>query len=99
MGAAPMVSGKPNGSSLLLGVSGECPCYAAPVTWRATWASGGMADAHGSGPCVRKDVGVQLPPRPPFTQHYLLPGSDSYPLSSRATLRSGDSTCGALQFI
>ena len=28
------------------------------------WASGGMADAHGSGPCVRKDVGVQLPPRP-----------------------------------
>jgi hypothetical protein len=31
----------------------------------ATRASGGMADAHGSGPCVRKDVGVQLPPRPP----------------------------------
>jgi hypothetical protein len=28
-------------------------------------ASGGMADAHGSGPCVRKDVGVQLPPCPP----------------------------------
>ncbi len=27
-------------------------------------ASGGMADAHGSGPCVRKDVGVQLPPCP-----------------------------------
>src|SRR5690349_2774108 len=26
---------------------------------------GGMADAHGSGPCVRKDVGVQLPPSPP----------------------------------
>ena len=24
-----------------------------------------MADAHGSGPCVRKDVGVQLPPCPP----------------------------------
>ncbi|MDT7672014.1 MAG: hypothetical protein QOC74_4797 [Pseudonocardiales bacterium] len=23
-----------------------------------------MADAHGSGPCVRKDVRVQLPPRP-----------------------------------
>ena len=23
-----------------------------------------MADAHGSGPCVRKDVGVQLPPSP-----------------------------------
>src|SRR5690606_14845213 len=30
-------------------------------------ASGGMADAHGSGPCVRKDVRVQLPPRPPET--------------------------------
>src|SRR5664279_5055874 len=27
-------------------------------------ASGEMADAHGSGPCVRKDVGVQLPPYP-----------------------------------
>jgi hypothetical protein len=26
-----------------------------------------MADAHGSGPCVRKDVGVQVPPRPPST--------------------------------
>ena len=24
-----------------------------------------MADAHGSGPCVRKDVGVQLPPCAP----------------------------------
>ena len=34
------------------------PCY--PSRARA---SGGMADAHGSGPCVRKDVGVQLPPR------------------------------------
>src|SRR5690606_2008456 len=22
-----------------------------------------LADAHGSGPCVRKDVGVQVPPR------------------------------------
>ena len=26
-----------------------------------------MADAHGSGPCVRKDVGVQLPPRAHFS--------------------------------
>lgn len=26
-------------------------------------ASGGMADAHGSGPCTRKGVGVQVPPR------------------------------------
>src|SRR5512143_3574423 len=32
---------------------------------RRTRASGGMADAHGSGPCVLTDVGVQLPPRPP----------------------------------
>src|SRR5688572_18480167 len=24
-----------------------------------------MADAHGSGPCARKGVGVQLPPSPP----------------------------------
>jgi hypothetical protein len=27
-------------------------------------AGGGTADAHGSGPCVRKDVRVQIPPRP-----------------------------------
>ena len=27
--------------------------------------SGGMADAHGSGPCARKGVRVQLPPSPP----------------------------------
>src|SRR4051794_24547555 len=32
--------------------------------FRLARASGGMADAHGSGPCVRKDVGVQLPPCP-----------------------------------
>lgn len=47
-----MVSGKPNVVS---------PRVRLP---RSAWASGGMADAHGSGPCVRKDVGVQLPPRP-----------------------------------
>ena len=29
-----------------------------------------MADAHGSGPCVRKDVRVQLPPRPPMLAAY-----------------------------
>src|SRR6266702_7344424 len=52
---------------------GRQPCVliwptAAAGPWqksRALRASGGMADAHGSGPCVRKDVGVQLPPRPP----------------------------------
>ena len=38
-------------------------------------ASGGMADAHGSGPCVRKDVGVQLPPCPP--------GPGGFPRTSR----------------
>ena len=31
-----------------------------------TWGSGGMADAHGSGPCARKGVRVQLPPSPPI---------------------------------
>ena len=30
-----------------------------------------MADAHGSGPCAREGVGVQLPPRAPA-----IPGSD-----------------------
>jgi nucleoside-diphosphate-sugar epimerase len=35
-----------------------------------------MADAHGSGPCVRKDVGVQLPPRPRI-------GEDPYPREAR----------------
>jgi hypothetical protein len=34
-----------------------------------------MADAHGSGPCVRKDVGVQLPPCPPVARA-LPPGFD-----------------------
>src|SRR6266567_1532132 len=51
---------------------GRQPCVliwrtAAAGAWqktRALRASGGMADAHGSGPCVRKDVGVQLPPCP-----------------------------------
>src|SRR5690242_20184250 len=31
-----------------------------------------MADAHGSGPCVRKDVGVQLPPRPPASTRIIV---------------------------
>src|SRR3954453_20817616 len=44
-------------------------------------ASGGMADAHGSGPCVRKDVGVQLPPCPldPGGSPGLSPGVDLPP--------------------
>src|SRR3954470_18844176 len=49
-------------SALRSGSSRWSRCY----RWRPARASGGMADAHGSGPCVRKDVGVQLPPRPPF---------------------------------
>ena len=32
--------------------------------FRVAWASGEMADAHGSGPCPGNGVGVQLPPRP-----------------------------------
>ena len=31
-------------------------------------ASGETADTHGSGPCVRKDVRVQIPPRPNYWQ-------------------------------
>lgn len=37
---------------------------AAPASANAR-GSGGMADAHGSGPCARKGVRVQLPPSPP----------------------------------
>src|SRR6266536_4858816 len=50
---------------------------------RVTWGCGGMADAHGSGPCVRKDVGVQLPPSP------RVPGC---PLSAESADR-GHSSC------
>ncbi len=31
----------------------------------AVGVSGGTADAHGSGPCTRKGVGVQIPSRAP----------------------------------
>jgi hypothetical protein len=44
---------------------------------RALRASGGMADAHGSGPCVRKDVGVQLPPCPRSRPEYVRSAGDS----------------------
>src|SRR5262249_12933875 len=36
------------------------------LTYSLPRAGGGTADAHGSGPCVRKDVRVQIPPRPQF---------------------------------
>ena len=42
-------------------VPGTVPCYCFSAPTRA---GGGTADAHGSGPCVRKDVRVQIPPRP-----------------------------------
>jgi hypothetical protein len=42
-----------------------------------------MADAHGSGPCVRKDVGVQLPPRPLHSRIY----TQLCGLGSRAVFR------------
>src|SRR4051794_15772093 len=44
-----------------------------------------MADAHGSGPCVRKDVRVQLPPRPPIV-------AESAPLVEEARLLCGGRT-------
>ena len=48
----------------------RCAADAAEMSSRgsifpATRASGGMADALASGASVRKDVGVQVPPRPP----------------------------------
>ncbi len=53
-----------------------------------TRAGGGTVDAHGSGPCVRKDVRVQIPPRPrneddPGRKLCLLPGSFRFPLGGR----------------
>src|SRR6478672_5652625 len=48
-------SGQPDGSE---------PCHQRVSLFGVARASGEMADAHGSGPCVRKDVGVQLPPCP-----------------------------------
>ena len=55
-------------------------------------ASGGMADAHGSGPCVRKDVRVQLPPRPQFLlpPHLRTAGRSGWSAStSRSAIFSG----------
>src|SRR5213078_4353865 len=49
----------------------------------AARASGGMADAHGSGPCVRKDVGVQLPPCP----HTILGNTPDRPRRGDARVR------------
>src|SRR5262249_9201233 len=48
--------------SILVHATGWSNC---PLGRYVTWGSGGMADAHGSGPCARKGVGVQLPPSPP----------------------------------
>ncbi len=56
-----------------------------------------MADAHGSGPCVRKDVGVQLPPRPLLTsasRGFLAGRSLPVPTSPLDPLRAVQVRCG-----
>ena len=50
-----------------------------------TRASGGMADALASGASVRKDVGVQVPPRPPVVE--LRPRTDEEIRSTELQLR------------
>src|SRR5690348_1734501 len=42
------------------------------LTYSLPGAGGGTADAHGSGPCVRKDVRVQIPPRPLISAYVFL---------------------------
>src|SRR3984957_6196084 len=44
------------------------------LTYSLPRAGGGTADAHGLGPCVRKDVRVQIPPRPRVGLLYSLAG-------------------------
>ena len=60
-------------------------------------ASGGMADAHGSGPCVRKDVGVQLPPCPPSRPIGLRRGRNRYAIACRDLLPAPDANCFHVQ--
>jgi hypothetical protein len=48
-----------------------------------------QADAHGSGPCARKGVGVQLPPRAPIDNH-VRPGRRRVTLPSSARIRVCD---------
>jgi hypothetical protein len=43
-----------------------------------TRASGGMADALASGASVRKDVGVQVPPRAPLSRYLNREGLGSF---------------------
>ena len=45
-----------------------------------------MADAHGSGPCVRKDVGVQLPPRALWLRQTTKPLTGGDPARSGASV-------------
>ncbi len=58
-------------ASLVAGAGSRIGTAQSPVLTSFGWlpresgASGGMADAHGSGPCVRKDVEVQLLSRAP----------------------------------
>ena len=57
--------------SILVHATGwsNCPTPELRERHGATWGSGGMADAHGSGPCARKGVRVQLPSSPPAGPH------------------------------
>gem|GEM_PF-7043352 len=52
-----------------MGLSGKIPqnekAHSGLLLGAFIRASGEMADAQASGACIRKDVGVQVPPRPP----------------------------------
>ena len=53
-----------------MGLSGKIPqnekAHSGLLLGAFIRASGEMADAQASGACIRKDVGVQVPPRPPI---------------------------------
>lgn len=54
----------------------------------STGVSGGTADAHGSGPCTRKGVGVQIPSR--ALVKYMSPNN----LLNSACWHHSDNECG-----
>jgi hypothetical protein len=64
--------------------SGSCYPYCLPR------AGGGTADAHGSGPCVRKDVRVQIPPRPRDSSRCSQALRASFPEIRGVLARGGD---------
>src|SRR5579864_5638927 len=49
------------------------PAYSAPRLSRAEVAE--LADAHGSGPCTRKGVGVRVPSSAPVTRFFIIQSS------------------------